>query len=191
MWCHLCGLEELVYGNGQLECEVLESSAIPETAWKLCKPQSACWFTIVNHWNAWICHLNLMLRSGASRKSVRHSMLMTCCTWAPPSMRGSTVLVWTLSCGIRQGIATNQQTTNQHPQIINMTKKANFITTCMRRNERVCMYGCEGYEIVALLGRWPWSWRLQTALKSYCHRTDTSALWGEATYTQFEYQVKY
>ena len=72
----------------------------------------------------WHCHfgwallyLNLMLSSGASEKSVMHSMLSTCCTCAPPSTRGSTGLVWTLSCAPQyvkkhhKTINTNKHTT--------------------------------------------------------------------------------
>lgn len=62
--------------------------------------------TLIEHTHAF--YLNLMLRSGASQKSDRHSIFMTCCTWAPPSTRGSTGFSWTFSCEFSQGDTTLQ-----------------------------------------------------------------------------------
>lgn len=53
-------------------------------------------------------NLNWMLSTGASVKSDTHSMLSICWTWAPPSIKGSTVFAWTFSCGDNcQGLYRN------------------------------------------------------------------------------------
>lgn len=112
MWGHLSRLEELIDGDREFECKVLQSSTVPGTQqWCVFAHSYRTPIPLINKLIYFlgykrVCYLNLMLRSGASMKSDRHSMLTTCCTWAPPSTRGSTGFSWTFNCEFSQGDMT-------------------------------------------------------------------------------------